>query len=63
MALNGGLHPHDGTIVQQVDLWQYQAASEFEHPGKFYFIGKDSSVMGRLAEKAFYTGKLATKES
>jgi sulfate adenylyltransferase subunit 2 len=31
-----------------------EVASEFEHPVMLYSIGKDSSVMLRLAQKAFY---------
>jgi len=35
-----------------------EAAAEFSRPVMLYSIGKDSSVMLRLAEKAFYPGKL-----
>lgn len=35
-----------------------EIASEFENPVMLYSIGKDSSVMVRLAEKAFYPGKV-----
>jgi len=31
-----------------------EVASEFERPVMLYSIGKDSSVMLRLAQKAFY---------
>ena len=34
------------------------AVSQFENPVMLYSIGKDSSVMVRLAEKAFYPGKV-----
>ncbi len=34
-----------------------EVAAEFENPVMLYSIGKDSSVMVRLAEKAFYPGK------
>ena len=34
-----------------------EVAAEFENPVMLYSIGKDSSVMAHLAEKAFYTGK------
>ena len=34
-----------------------EVASEFEKPVMLYSIGKDSSVMVRLAEKAFFPGK------
>ena len=33
-----------------------EVAAEFENPVMLYSIGKDSSVMVRLAEKAFYPG-------
>ena len=35
-----------------------EVAAEFERPVMLYSIGKDSSVMLRLAQKAFYPGKL-----
>ncbi|MGC9330689.1 MAG: sulfate adenylyltransferase subunit CysD [Bacteroidales bacterium] len=35
-----------------------EVASEFENPVMLYSIGKDSSVMARLAEKAFAPGKV-----
>jgi len=35
-----------------------EVASEFERPVMLYSIGKDSSVMLRLAQKAFYPGPL-----
>jgi sulfate adenylyltransferase subunit 2 len=34
-----------------------EAAAEFSHPVMLYSIGKDSSVMLRLAQKAFFPGK------
>ena len=33
-----------------------EVVAEFENPVMLYSIGKDSSVMVRLAEKAFYPG-------
>jgi sulfate adenylyltransferase subunit 2 len=33
-------------------------AAEFENPVMLYSIGKDSSVMVRLAQKAFHPGKI-----
>ncbi len=33
-----------------------EVAAEFERPVMLYSIGKDSSVMVRLAQKAFYPG-------
>jgi len=35
-----------------------EVASEFSRPAMLYSIGKDSSVMLRLAQKAFYPGKI-----
>ena len=35
-----------------------EVAAEFENPVMLYSIGKDSSVMVRLAQKAFYPGPL-----
>ena len=35
-----------------------EVAAEFQKPVMLYSIGKDSSVMVRLAQKAFYPGKL-----
>ena len=35
-----------------------EVVAEFEDPVMLYSIGKDSSVMVRLAEKAFYPGKV-----
>lgn len=35
-----------------------EVVAEFENPVMLYSIGKDSSVMVRLAQKAFYPGKI-----
>src|SRR5262245_36653495 len=35
-----------------------EAVAEFSNPVMLYSIGKDSSVMLRLAQKAFYPGKI-----
>lgn len=35
-----------------------EVAASFEHPVMLYSVGKDSSVMVRLAQKAFYPGKI-----
>ena len=35
-----------------------EVAAEFENPVMLYSIGKDSSVMVRLAQKAFHPGKI-----
>ena len=34
-----------------------EVAAEFQRPVMLYSIGKDSSVMVRLAQKAFYPGR------
>jgi sulfate adenylyltransferase subunit 2 len=38
-----------------------EVASEFERPVMLYSIGKDSSVMLRLAQKAFFPGTIPFK--
>jgi sulfate adenylyltransferase subunit 2 len=38
-------------------LAKREVAAEFGHPVMPYSIGKDSSVMARLAQKAFYPAK------
>ncbi len=38
-----------------------EAVSEFENPVMLYSVGKDSSVLVRLAQKAFYPGKIPFK--
>src|ERR1700761_5077283 len=35
-----------------------EVAAEFKRPVMLYWIGKDSSVMVRLAQKAFYPGPI-----
>lgn len=35
-----------------------EVAAEFQNPVMLYSIGKDSSVMLRLAQKAFFPGKI-----
>ncbi len=35
-----------------------EAMAEFSNPVMLYSIGKDSSVLVRLAQKAFYPGKI-----
>ncbi len=35
-----------------------EVAAEFKNPVMLYSIGKDSGVMLRLAQKAFYPGKI-----
>ena len=56
--------PTDGrlTHLRQLEAESIQilreAAAEFENPVMLYSIGKDSSVLVRLAQKAFYPGPL-----
>ena len=38
-----------------------EVASEFDNPVMLYSIGKDSSVMLHLAQKAFYPSKIPFK--
>src|SRR3569833_943398 len=35
-----------------------EVVAEFQHPVMLYSIGKDSSCMVRLAQKAFFPGKI-----
>src|SRR3989338_9741239 len=35
-----------------------EVVAEFQNPVMLYSVGKDSSVMVRLAQKAFYPGKI-----
>ena len=35
-----------------------EVAASFERPAMLYSVGKDSSVMVRLAQKAFHPGKI-----
>lgn len=37
-----------------------EVAAEFERPVMMYSVGKDSSVLLRLAQKAFAPGRLTT---
>src|ERR1700691_4581249 len=53
------------SVLSHLDLLEAQSihifrevASEFERPVMLYSIGKDSSVLLRLAQKAFYPGKI-----
>jgi sulfate adenylyltransferase subunit 2 len=55
------LHPHLSARISHLRLLEAESihilrevASEFERPVMLYSIGKDSSVMLRLAQKAFY---------
>ena len=50
------------TYLRQLEAESIQimreVVAEFHHPVMLYSIGKDSSVMLRLAQKAFYPGKI-----
>src|SRR6202451_2884229 len=51
------LTPFQGLVSQGIHILR-EVASEFERPVMLYSIGKDSSVMLRLAQKAFYPGPI-----
>jgi sulfate adenylyltransferase subunit 2 len=53
-----GLSTHLKTLEAESIFILREAAAEFAHPVMLYSIGKDSSVMLRLAQKAFYPGKI-----
>ncbi len=42
--------------AESIDILR-EVAAEFKNPVMLYSVGKDSSVMVRLAQKAFYPGK------
>jgi sulfate adenylyltransferase subunit 2 len=54
--------PHTLTHLQQLEAEALhvirEVAAEFANPVMLYSIGKDSSVMVRLAQKAFYPGRV-----
>src|SRR5947208_6553488 len=43
--------------AESIEIFR-EAVSEFQNPVMLYSIGKDSSVMLRLAQKAFYPGPI-----
>lgn len=53
---------HNFTDLQELESESIyimrEVAAEFKNPVMLYSVGKDSSVMVRLAQKAFYPGKL-----
>src|ERR1035438_7102545 len=57
MKLNGQLDHLKALEAESVYILR-EAAAEFAKPVMLYSIGKDSSVMLRLAQKAFYPGKI-----
>jgi sulfate adenylyltransferase subunit 2 len=52
------LQPHLKALEAESIFILREAAAEFARPVMLYSIGKDSSVMLRLAQKAFYPGKI-----
>src|SRR5437867_12067567 len=52
--------PLDHLHVLEAEALQIirEVVAEFEHPVMLYSIGKDSSVLLRLAQKAFYPGPI-----
>ncbi|MGA8368223.1 MAG: sulfate adenylyltransferase subunit CysD [Candidatus Acidiferrales bacterium] len=57
MELNGK-YDHLKALEAESIFILREAAAEFGRPVMLYSIGKDSSVMLRLAQKAFYPGKI-----
>ncbi len=57
MNLNGQLEYLKALEAESIFILR-EAAAEFARPVMLYSIGKDSSVMLRLAQKAFYPGKI-----
>lgn len=53
-----GQHGHLKRLEAESIFILREAAAEFARPVMLYSIGKDSSVMLRLAQKAFYPGKI-----
>jgi sulfate adenylyltransferase subunit 2 len=49
---------HLGALEAESIYILREAVAEFSHPVMLYSIGKDSSVMLRLAQKAFFPGKI-----
>jgi sulfate adenylyltransferase subunit 2 len=56
------MDPYTLTHLQQLEAESIhiirEVAAEFQNPVMLYSIGKDSAVMVRLAQKAFYPGRL-----
>ena len=56
------ISPHRLTHLRELEAESIhiirEAAAEFDNPVMLYSIGKDSSVMLRLARKAFHPGSL-----
>ena len=61
IALNENLPPRTSHLklleAESIHIFR-EVAAEFQRPVMLYSIGKDSSVMLRLAQKAFYPGPI-----
>jgi sulfate adenylyltransferase subunit 2 len=57
MNINGHFDQVKALEAESIDIIR-EAAAEFSRPVMLYSIGKDSSVMLRLAQKAFYPGRI-----
>ncbi len=57
-AIGPGRYEHLKLLEAESIFILREAAAEFARPVMLYSIGKDSSVMLRLAQKAFYPGKI-----
>lgn len=55
--MNANLNHLEMLEAESIHIFR-EVAAEFANPVMLYSIGKDSSVMLRLAEKAFYPGKI-----
>jgi sulfate adenylyltransferase subunit 2 len=62
MSIAGPMSSYSLTHLKQLEAESIhiirEVAAEFENPVMMYSIGKDSSVMVRLAQKAFHPGRL-----
>jgi sulfate adenylyltransferase subunit 2 len=56
--MRGGSIPHLRALEAESIHIRREVVAEFARPVMLYSIGKDSSVMLRLAQKAFYPGRL-----
>jgi len=56
-SLHGRLNHLQALEAESIYILR-EAVAEFSHPVMLYSIGKDSSVMLRLAQKAFFPGKI-----
>jgi sulfate adenylyltransferase subunit 2 len=59
MTITNGSQPSDLDVLEAESIYILrEVAAEFSHPAMLYSIGKDSSVMLHLAEKAFYPASI-----